>query len=144
MRLYSFHYEIVMGILITLTGIFHIRFCCTFFFSGLPLAVGLFAILQGTPGGSVAQTYFRLSFLENKMSRIARSFFKHYRCWCFASSVCFYNIWNFLLGSPVKIIRKRIYLCLEERRRRRLLATATGFRSRRLTVIGLFTFPNLI
>ncbi|EYB90407.1 hypothetical protein Y032_0220g2500 [Ancylostoma ceylanicum] len=46
-RLYSYHYQLVIGILVTFTGIFHFRFCCTFFFLGLPLAIGVYSIIQG-------------------------------------------------------------------------------------------------
>ncbi|WKY12703.1 hypothetical protein Q1695_003923 [Nippostrongylus brasiliensis] len=46
-RLYSYHYQFVLGILVTFTGIFHFRLCCTFFFLGLPFAVGVYSVIQG-------------------------------------------------------------------------------------------------
>ncbi|CAB3397727.1 unnamed protein product [Caenorhabditis bovis] len=46
-RLYSYHYQIVVGVLIIFTSIFHLRYCCTFFFLYLPLAIGLFSVFQG-------------------------------------------------------------------------------------------------
>lgn len=46
-RLYSYHYQLVVGVLVTFTGIFHFRFCCTFFFLGLPFAVGVYSVIQG-------------------------------------------------------------------------------------------------
>ncbi|VDO48635.1 unnamed protein product [Haemonchus placei] len=46
-RLYSYHYQLAIGILVAFTGIFHFRFCCTFFFLGLPFAVGVYSMIQG-------------------------------------------------------------------------------------------------
>ncbi|CAJ0588160.1 unnamed protein product [Cylicocyclus nassatus] len=46
-RLYSYHYQLVIGVLVTFMGIFHFRFCCTFFFLGLPFAVGVYSVIQG-------------------------------------------------------------------------------------------------
>ncbi|KAE9420613.1 hypothetical protein Angca_001930 [Angiostrongylus cantonensis] len=46
-RLYSYHYQLVVGTLVTFTGIFHFKFCCTFFFLGLPFAIGVYSVIQG-------------------------------------------------------------------------------------------------
>ncbi|CAD6193651.1 unnamed protein product [Caenorhabditis auriculariae] len=46
-RLYAYHYQIVTGLLIMFFSLFHMRFCCTFFFLHIPLAIGLFSIVQG-------------------------------------------------------------------------------------------------
>ncbi|CAI5452635.1 unnamed protein product [Caenorhabditis angaria] len=46
-RLYSYHYQVVISILIILASFVHLRYCCTFFFLYLPLAIGLFSLLQG-------------------------------------------------------------------------------------------------
>ncbi|KAJ1354470.1 hypothetical protein KIN20_011426 [Parelaphostrongylus tenuis] len=46
-RLYSYHYQLVVGTLVTFTGIFHFKYCCTFFFLGLPFAIGVYSIIQG-------------------------------------------------------------------------------------------------
>ncbi|KJH42541.1 hypothetical protein DICVIV_11464 [Dictyocaulus viviparus] len=46
-RFYSYHYQLVIGALVIFTGIFHFRFCCTFFFLGLPFAIGMYSIIQG-------------------------------------------------------------------------------------------------
>ncbi|CAI4222822.1 unnamed protein product [Auanema sp. JU1783] len=47
-RLYSYHYQVVVGVFVFITGIFHLRYCCTFFFMGLPLLIGAYSILQGS------------------------------------------------------------------------------------------------
>ncbi|KAF1750400.1 hypothetical protein GCK72_016950 [Caenorhabditis remanei] len=46
-RLYSYHYQVVISIFLIVVSFFHLRYCCTFFFLHLPLAIGLFSLLQG-------------------------------------------------------------------------------------------------
>lgn len=46
-RLYSYHYQVVISIFIIIVSFFHLRYCCTFFFLYLPLAIGMFSLLQG-------------------------------------------------------------------------------------------------
>ncbi|CAJ0582434.1 unnamed protein product, partial [Mesorhabditis spiculigera] len=47
LRLYSYHYQCVVGIVTFFIGIVHWHFCCTFFFLALPLLIGLYGVAQG-------------------------------------------------------------------------------------------------
>ncbi|CAJ0939762.1 unnamed protein product, partial [Mesorhabditis belari] len=47
LRLYSYHYQCVVGAVTFFVGFIHWHYCCTFFFLFLPIFSGLFGILQG-------------------------------------------------------------------------------------------------
>uniref|UniRef100_A0A8R1HH29 Uncharacterized protein n=2 Tax=Caenorhabditis japonica TaxID=281687 RepID=A0A8R1HH29_CAEJA len=46
-RLYSYHYQVAISLFVIFVSFLHLRYCCTFFFLYLPLAIGLFSLLQG-------------------------------------------------------------------------------------------------